>query len=191
LANADAVRLVDAERDAHDRGVLGTDDHGADDQDLGVGQYPDDSDQAGDRQQCEPAGRVPASRADPRFRLLPYRSEVERTRLATFSASRLIGDFGVDVFDDDRPAPVDLELPKLLEHPVRLRRDEVELNRVAVRIASRAFEHDQVEDTGIGLQRLDQRFRDVPGAHRANVNHRNTFAPYAPEEPPRLICVLD
>ena len=64
------------ERQAEDGAVFRADHHRADDEDLGVGQDPDGSDQPGDDQQCEPARRKGSLELDPRLDLGPDGGEL-------------------------------------------------------------------------------------------------------------------
>src|SRR5262249_57020460 len=80
------------------------------------------------------------------------------------------GDRRVDVLDDDRAAPVHVEPAELVDHAVGLGGDDVELERVAVRIAGDAFEDDQVHHAVVRGQRLQESRRDVAGADGADVD---------------------
>jgi hypothetical protein len=79
-ANTDTAPIggVDAERDADDRCVLGTDHHRADDQDLGVREDADGGDQSRDGEQHEPARRITAPGSDSGLGLRPDWREIER-----------------------------------------------------------------------------------------------------------------
>jgi len=70
------VALVDAKRDAHDGVVLRSDDHGAHDEYLRIGQDANRTNQPGNSQEDEEAGRVDGIRADLGFHHIPHGSNV-------------------------------------------------------------------------------------------------------------------
>ncbi len=177
-----AVVALQAEGDGDDRAVLGADDHGADDQDGGVGQDPDGADQGGQGQQGEKAGRVDGVGADLRLHEVPDRLGVAVVVAAVRAVEVAGPDLGVDGLDGDRAELAarrlrpggggGLELAEAAQHRVRGRAGQVELDGVAGRLAGGAGQHDQVDDAGAGRQQAEHACGQGRRAGYAHMQHR-------------------
>ena len=142
LAYGRSFAPVEAKRYAHDRAVLGSDDHGADDEDLGIGQDPGRGDQAGQEQQPVEARRVGRVGADPGLDHVPDRRLVALDQ-ARVPRRRLGADIGLDRLDGDRRMPVQPEVAQAAKDRVGGRRLDVELDRVTGWLP-RSGEHDDL-----------------------------------------------
>ena len=154
--NPDRVPPRRGEGQGDDGAVLGADDHGAHDEDLGVrlGGPPPRSGRRSTRRRYQLGGK-PRVGTNPALHLLPYRSELVPKRDRPTTARRAVAEIDVAIALSEIAAPlVETEEAQLGDDLVRPPLHEVELDGVPVRFAHRRQEHRQI---GNRLIREEQR----------------------------------
>ena len=180
--------LAAAQRGRDDREVLRADDHGPDHQDLRVGQDAYGRDEPGQDQQDVEARRIGGVSADCALHHGPDRDPLpwayRRICVAFRGPSRATSTW-LTMTD---PRALRSESAQLPQHRVGRLVGQVEVQRIAVRVAGRAREHHQVAHAWLARPARSPAGASLLRAYHAHVQHAASlgfpgFPPY-PARPP-------